>query len=115
MLKIYHNARCGKSRCALQALESRQQPFEIVEYLKTPPTAAELAHILQRMVKKPLDIVRKKEPLFVEKFAHQTLSDTAWLQILVENPTLIERPIVVTENKAWIARDEEGLAQIACI
>lgn len=112
MLKIYHNTRCGKSRCALQLLEQSGQPFELVEYLKTPPTAAELGEILALLGKKPLDLIRQKEPLFQENFKGKSFSDQEWIQIMTENPILIERPIVLHKQKAWIARDAQSLAEI---
>lgn len=115
MMKIYHNNRCGKSRCALQVLEASGQSFELVEYLKTPPTAGELRHILDLLGKKPLDIIRKKEPVFQEHFKDQTHSDEEWINIMVENPVLIERPLVVAGDKAWVARDDESLAAIAAL
>lgn len=111
-VKIYHNTRCGKSRCALQVLEDGNTPFEIVEYLKTPPTVAELEHLLRLLNKKPLEIIRTKEPVFQEKYAGKTLSDREWIQAMAENPILIQRPIVVSGDKAWIARDEAGLEAI---
>lgn len=113
MIKIYHNTRCGKSRCALQEIEAIGQPFEVIEYLKTPPSEAELKHLLELLGKKPLEIIRQKEPVFQDNFKGKTFSDDAWIKIMTENPVLIERPIVVSGNKAWIARDEETLAAIA--
>lgn len=115
MITIYHNTRCGKSRCALQEIESLGKPFEMVEYLKTPPTAAELRHILNLLGKKPLDIIRVKEPVFQEKYKGKTFSDDEWINIMIENPILMERPIVVAGDKAWIARDAESLEAIAAI
>jgi arsenate reductase len=112
MNQIYHNTRCGKSRCALQLLEQSGQPFEVVEYLKTPPTAEKLRELLLLLGKKPLEIIRQKEPVFQEKFKGKTLSDEAWIQAIVEHPILLERPIVVHEQKAWVARDQGSLEEI---
>lgn len=112
MLKIYHNARCGKSRCALQVLEQSGRPYEVVEYLKNPPTAQELRELLQLLGKKPLEIIRQKEPVFQEQFKGKTFSEEEWVKIMLENPILIERPIVVLDGKAWIARDDQSLAEM---
>ncbi len=112
MVKIYHNTRCGKSRCALQVLEETNQPFEVVEYLKTPLSADQIRDLLRKLGKKPLEIVRTKEPIFKENFQGKKLSDEAWIAAMVEHPILIERPIVVLGEKAWIARDETALEQI---
>ncbi|MBL7826226.1 MAG: arsenate reductase family protein [Saprospiraceae bacterium] len=115
MLKIYHNNRCSKSRCALQVVEALEQPFELVEYLKTPPSEAEIRELLVLLGKKPLELIRQKETLFQEKFKGQTLSDEAWIKVMAENPVLIERPIVVANGRAWIARDEESLEEMRFI
>jgi arsenate reductase len=115
MLRIYHNTRCGKSRCALQEITGTGEPYEVVEYLKTPPSAAEIQHLLDLLGKKPLDIIRRKEPVFEEHYKGKNLTDTEWIQAMVDHPILIERPIVVAGNKAWIARDEQSLADIAAL
>jgi arsenate reductase len=115
MIKIYHNTRCTKSRCALQEMEALGQPYEVVEYLKNPPGEAELKHLLELLGKKPLDIIRQKERVFQENFKGKTFTDDEWIRIIAENPVLLERPIVVSGNKAWIARDGDGLQAIAAI
>ncbi|MCB0524269.1 MAG: arsenate reductase family protein [Saprospiraceae bacterium] len=112
MIYIYHNKRCGKSRCALQEIETTGQPFKVIEYLNNPPSETELKHMLKLLDKKPLDLIRRKEEVFKLKFKGQELSDDAWIKVMVENPILIERPIVVAGDKAWVARDEASLAEI---
>lgn len=112
MLKIYHNIRCGKSRCALQILEKSGQPYEVVEYLKNPPTETELRNLLVLLDKKPLELIRQKEPVFQEQFKGKTFSEEEWIKIMIDNPILIERPIVVFDGKAWVAREEQSLAEI---
>lgn len=109
MIQIYHNPRCQKSRTALAYLESTGEKIEVVEYLKTPPTAKELTKVLGLLKLKPFDLIRKKEPLFITEYKDKSFSDAQWIKILVENPILIERPILVSETKAVIARDEERL------
>lgn len=112
MITIYHNPRCQKSRTALQHIESIDADIKIVEYLKNPPSVKELKEILEFLQLKPLDIVRKKESLYVDEYKDSLFTDTQWLKILVENPILIERPIVIKGNKAFIARDEISLKKI---
>ncbi|MFN0174573.1 MAG: arsenate reductase (glutaredoxin) [Saprospiraceae bacterium] len=112
MLKIYHNTRCGKSRCALQVVEASAQPVEVVDYLKNPPTEAELRDLLALLSKKPLELIRQKEPVFQEKFKDQNHSDEEWIKIMIAHPILIERPIVVMDGKAWVARDAQSLEEI---
>jgi len=112
MITIYHNPRCQKSRTALQHIESLDTDVKIVEYLKNPPSVKELKEVLKLLQLKPVDLVRKKEPLFVSKYKDGSYSDTQWIKILVENPILIERPIVINGDKAIIARDEVSLKKI---
>jgi arsenate reductase len=112
MTIIYHNTRCGKSRCALQVLEETGQAFEVVEYLKTPLSADQIRDLLKKMGKKPLDIIRTKETVFKEKYQGKNLTDAALIAAMVEHPILIERPIIVQGDRAWIARDEAGLEKI---
>jgi len=107
MITIYHNPRCQKSRTALAHLESKGEEINVIEYLKNIPSEKKLKELLQILKLKPLDIVRKKESIYVEKYKNKDLSDNEWIKILVENPVLIERPIVVKGNTACIARDEE--------
>ncbi|KAA9345538.1 arsenate reductase (glutaredoxin) [Adhaeribacter soli] len=112
MLKIYHNTRCSKSRCTLDLLKEKGKDFEVVEYLKTPPTVAELQEITAKLNLKPEQLVRKGEKLYQEKFAGKTYTDEEWLRILAENPVLIERPIVVKGDKAVIGRPPENVLTI---
>lgn len=109
---IYHNNRCSKSRETLKLLEEQSTPFEVVEYLKTPPTKAVLEELARKLEMKPLDFVRKGEKLYKEKYAGKTFTDEQWLSILAENPVLIERPIVVKGDKAAIGRPPENVLQI---
>lgn len=109
MIQIYHNPRCQKSRTALEYIESTGEKIEVIEYLKTPPTVKELTAVLALLKVKPLDIVRKKEALYIEKYKDKSFTDAQWIRILVENPILIERPILVSGKKAAIARDAESL------
>lgn len=109
MIKIYHNPRCQKSRTALAYIEKSGEEIEIIEYLKHPPTAKELKDVLELLQLKPTDIIRKKEPLFVESYKGKDFTDAQWITILTEHPVLIERPILIHKNKAVIARDEATL------
>ncbi|WP_347158862.1 arsenate reductase (glutaredoxin) [Pontibacter chitinilyticus] len=107
MLQMYHNNRCGKSRQALQLLQEQGQEVQVIEYLKTTPTAEELRLVIQKLGIEPEQLLRKGEPLFKEKFANQVHTAEEWVQIMSENPILIERPIVVNGEKAVIGRPPE--------
>ncbi len=106
-LVIYHNPRCTKSRETLALIETKKP--EIVEYLKTPPSATELKSLLKKLGLNVQEIIRKKESLFIEKYKDKKLSDEKWMEVLVKNPILIERPIVVKGNKAVIGRPPENV------
>lgn len=111
-ITIYHNNRCTKSRCALELVKKKTKNFKVIEYLKNPPSEKELKDILKKLGMKAEDVVRKKEPLYLEKFKGKTLSEDQWIKVLFKNPILIERPIVMKGNKAVIGRPTENLNQI---
>jgi arsenate reductase len=104
---ILHNPRCSKSREALSLLQKENCEIEIIEYLKNTPTKKELKTILSKLGLKAVDIVRKKEALYLEKFKNKTFTNEEWIQLLIENPILIERPIVIDGYKAIIGRPPE--------
>src|ERR1700739_1150229 len=110
-LTIYHNARCTKSRQALDILTEKGIETEVVEYLKTPLTKKALKNLLMKLNLKPIDIIRTNEDIFKKKFKGKNFKDEEWIQILIENPTLLQRPIVVDEYKAVIARPPESLLE----
>ena len=101
---IYHNPRCSKSREALSILEEEGAEVEIVKYLQNVPTEEEMLLLLSKLNLKPFDIVRKGEKLYKEEYKNLTLNDHEWIKVMLENPKLIERPIVVKGNKAIIGR-----------
>jgi arsenate reductase (glutaredoxin) len=111
---IYHNPRCSKSRETLQLLEDRGLKPKIVDYLKTPPSAAELKAILKKLKLKPEELLRTGEPRYAELGLNdRTLDDDdALIALMVENPILIERPIVVANGKAAIGRPPETVLDI---
>lgn len=109
---IYHNPRCSKSRQALALLEERGVEPEIVEYLTTPPTRAELKALLAKLGLKPEQLVRTGEELYKEKYRGRDLSDAQWLDALTENPILLERPIVVSGGRAVIGRPPEKVLEL---
>lgn len=110
---IYHNPRCSKSRQTLALLEERGISPRIVEYLKTPPSAAELKTILKRLGLSPRNLMRKGEPLYAELgLKDRDLDDDALIALMAANPMLIERPIVVSGGKAAIGRPPEAVLEI---
>jgi arsenate reductase len=112
-LTIYHNPRCSKSRQALELLKSKGLEPKVIEYLKTPPTVAELDAILKALDLEPQDIARSREEVYQKLgLAQKTLSRKEWLETLVKNPILIERPIVVHGNKAALGRPPEKVLAV---
>ena len=107
MIQIYHNQRCGKSRNCLLLLKESNAAIEIINYLNTPPTAAELTELLKKLKLTPIELVRQKEKIWIENFKGKKLTENEIIQAMVENPILIERPIVVNGDKAIIGRDLE--------
>ena len=110
---IYHNPRCSKSRQTLALLEKRGIAPRVVDYLKTPPSAAELKTILKILGLKPRDLMRKGEPRYAELgLKDRDLDDDALIALMVANPILIERPIVVSGGKAALGRPPESVLEI---
>jgi len=111
-MKFYHNPRCGKSREALKLLLDKGVEPEIVEYLKQIPTHAELEDILQKLDMKAEDLLRKNEKVFKEIYKGKDLSDSKWIEAMIAEPKLIERPVFVNGEKAVIGRPPENVLEI---
>ena len=106
-MKIYHNTHCSKSRCALDIIRKHGGNPEIVEYLKNPPTKAALTELIRMLDMKPFDLIRKNETIFKEKYKDKVLTDDQWIDAMAEHPILIERPVIIKDGKAIIARPAE--------
>lgn len=111
-MKIYHNTQCSKSCAALELLQQNGITPQVVEYLKETPTRDELTSLLAMLNLAPLQLIRTQEPLFQEKFATLTLTNEEWIGIMIQHPELIERPIVVKDGKAVIARPVERIHEL---
>lgn len=112
-VRIYHNPRCSKSRQTLALLEENGHTPEVIEYLQTPPTAAELKAVLEALGMGPRELMRKGEAPYKEyELADESLSDDALIAAMVAHPILIERPVVVTNGKAAIGRPPESVLDI---
>ena len=111
-IKIYHNPRCSKSRQGLDLLKNANQDYEVVDYLKNPPTEKELKSILKKLGMTPIELVRKKEAIWKEHYKGKEMSDVEVIKAMIENPRLIERPIVIKGNKAVIGRPTEKISEL---
>lgn len=110
MITIYHNPRCGKSRQTLALILAAGQEPQVIEYLKTPPTVAELDSLLKKLKMEPRDLMRKGEEIYRElKLAEKELSRDEALELLAAHPKLIERPIVVKGRQAVLGRPPENV------
>ncbi|MEX0813966.1 MAG: arsenate reductase (glutaredoxin) [Chitinophagales bacterium] len=111
-MKIYHNPRCTKSRETLKLIQEKGVEPEIVEYLKTPPSEAELKRVLKMLDIPAEKLLRKGEQIFKDNFKGKKLSDAEWVKVMHENPKLIERPVVVKGDKAVIGRPPENVLDL---
>ncbi len=110
---IYHNPRCSTSRKTLALLVEHNMPIEVIEYLKTPPTPAELERLLALLGMEPEQIIRKKEPVYKALgLDARTYPRKELIRLLTENPILIERPIVVVGDRAVLGRPPDKVLGI---
>ena len=112
MIKIYHNSRCSKSRQGLELLENSGKEFEVIKYLENVPTEKELTEIIKLLSITPIQLVRKTEKIWKENYKGKELTDAEVIKAMLENPKLIERPIVINNNKAVIGRPTEAISSI---
>ncbi len=112
MIKIYHNNRCSKSRAGLKLLEDSGKEFEIINYLENIPSKTELKKIISILKMRPIDLVRKNELIWKENFKNKKLSDDEIIDLMLTNTKLIERPIIINENKGVIGRPTEKILEI---
>jgi arsenate reductase (glutaredoxin) len=112
MITIYHNPKCRKSRAGLQYIQDKGLQCTIVEYLKTPLTREQLKDLLMKLNMRPLEIVRTQEDEFKEKLKGKTFTEEEWITILLENPKLIQRPIVVNNHKAVLAHPVDEIDRL---
>ena len=110
--QIYHNPQCSKSRETLKMLRKKGVEPKIIEYLKDTPTAKELKLVLSKLHLNPEDIIRKNERIYKERFKDMNFNADEWVDILVENPKLIERPIVIKGNTGVIGRPPENIEKL---
>lgn len=112
MIKIYHNPRCGKSRDCLAFIQNSNQEYEVIKYIETRLTFMEIGDIIRKLNIKPIELIRKKEAIWVEKFKNRNLSDKEIIQSIVNFPILMERPIAINGEKAVIARPLDNILNI---
>ncbi len=112
MIKIYHNPRCRKSREGLAILENSQQTFEIIKYLDDTLSKEDMRTILDILKIPAIDLIRKGEAVWKKNYEGQDLSENQLIEAMVQYPKLIERPIVINNNKGIIGRPPENIKSI---
>lgn len=109
MIKVLHNNACTKSRAILEHLDENNVHFEIIDFIENPLSEIELKTVVKKLNSDVQDLVRKNDPLYREKFCDKEYSEEEWIKILVENPSLIQRPILIKGTVAMIGRPIENV------
>lgn len=112
MITIYHNPKCRKSRAGLQYLQEKGLEHTVVEYLKTPFTREKFKELLMKLNMRPFEIVRTQEDEYKEKLKGKNFTDEEWITIILENPKLIQRPIVEKNHKAVLGQPVEEIERL---
>ena len=103
-MKIYHNSRCRKSRETLSILKEHNVNFDVIEYLKHPLTKLDIQDILKKLNIPVTDLIRKEEKVYKELYKNKNLTESEYINILIEHPILLQRPIVLKDNIGVIGR-----------
>ncbi|MBT3459807.1 MAG: arsenate reductase (glutaredoxin) [Halieaceae bacterium] len=111
-ITIWHNPRCSKSRQALALLDGAGVNLEIVKYLENPPTETELEAALKKLQIGPAALVRRGEAVFKTLTLSEKSSDQEWISAMVNNPILIERPVIMSDDRAVIGRPPENVREL---
>ena len=111
-IQILHNSRCRKSRETLAIIEKNESEIEIVDYLNNPVSKHTLRDIIKKLGVKPIELIRKGESIWKEKFKDQDMNEEEIINCMIEYPKLIERPIVIKNNEAIIGRPPENVLKL---
>ncbi|MDR2236176.1 MAG: arsenate reductase (glutaredoxin) [Chryseobacterium sp.] len=109
LVKVLHNGDCSKSNAVLEYLDENGVPFEIINIIEDPLSIMELRTVLKKLNQTVFHLIRKTDKLYLENFAGKDYSEEEWLKILVENPSLIQRPILVKGSVAMLGRPIENV------
>jgi arsenate reductase len=112
VITIWHNPRCSKSRQTLALLTDKGFKPVVVEYLKTPPSAIEIRNVIEKLALSAHDVIRSKEAIYKTLNLSPDIEPEALISAMVDNPVLIERPIVITDTSAAIGRPPEAVLKI---
>jgi arsenate reductase len=109
---IFHNPKCGKSRSAIKYLEDLNLKFDVRNYQKDPLSMEEIRDLLKKLNLNAIDIVRTKEKVWIELSEKEKKDEFSMIQAIIKHPILLERPIIIQEEKAFITRSQEKLELI---
>jgi arsenate reductase (glutaredoxin) len=109
LVKVLHNGNCSKSNAVLEYLDENGVPFEIINIVDDPLSILEIKTVLKKLNQSVFHIIRKTEKLYMEKFAAKNYSEDEWITILSENPSLIQRPILIKGSVAMLGRPIENV------
>ena len=110
---IFHNPRCSKSRQTLSLIQEKNIDINIIEYLKTPPDISQLKQILKQLGYEPRQLMRKSEKIYKDlDLGNENKTAADLIIAMTQNPILIERPIVLSGEKAAIVRPPEAVLNI---
>ena len=112
ILKVLHNGNCSKSRAALDFLKENGVAFEVINLIEDPLSVLEIKTLLKKLNQNVHDLIRKTDRLFLENYEGKQLSDEEWITVLAENPSLIQRPIVIKGSEAIVARPIENIKSL---
>ena len=112
MYTIYHNPRCKKSRAGLRYLTEKRMEFRVREYLKEPFTEAELTALVMKLHIKPAELVRTQEEAYKKELKGLQLTSQEWIKVMVDNPRLIQRPIIEGRYKAVLGDPAENIEKL---
>jgi arsenate reductase len=111
-LTIYHNPGCSKSREALQIIEQNNQVPEIIEYLDTPPSKETLRQIIKLLGISVRDLVRTTEQAYIDAKLDDSVTDDRIIDAICKFPILLQRPIIISGNRAIIGRPPSRVLEI---
>jgi arsenate reductase (glutaredoxin) len=111
-IQIWHNPKCSKSRNAVTLLEEKGIKADVVKYLENTPSKEQLKEVLMKLNMKAYELLRTGEDIYKELKLKDISDEEKLIDIMIENPILIERPIIIKENKAVIARPIENLEEL---
>lgn len=113
-IKIYHNPRCTKSRQALNLLHEKGVDPVIEDYMKLGLEKNELKTLLKKLGMKAEDLLRKNETIYKLEYKDKadTMTEDDWIDAMIKEPKLMERPIIIKGDKAVIARPTEKLEEL---